>query len=253
VKKALSKESELTEAERTWQELQKQLNDLQAEIASDQEKIHTFIELRSSNSAAPATTQTQVEHCPGSTWKKNWSDDQENMQCDSGISSGSDGEFISTSEREKRLQNLRQLARKLESVLAPGSASLIRMNRTLDQTQRELASLNSQLSHLPPIPAKKTTILVPPVSPRLSVKEMSVQTDPTSPPRLAASSSLTASTAKVLPYWWRILRAAVPFQVAILILILAICSMEPTCCSYLNNFGSSLVPKLSYQGDPPPI
>lgn len=105
------------------------------------------------------------------------------MQCDSGISSGSDGEFISTSEREKRLQNLRQLARKLESVLAPGSASLIRMNRTLDQTQRELASLNSQLSHLPPIPAKKTTILVPPVSPRLSVKEMSVQTDPTSPPR----------------------------------------------------------------------
>lgn len=114
---------------------------------------------------------------------KNWNHDQENMQCDSGISSGSDGEFISTSEREKRLQSLRQLARKLESVLAPGSATLLRMNQTLDQTQQELTLLHNQLSYLPPIPTKKTAIPVPPVSQRLSVKEMSVQTDPSSPPR----------------------------------------------------------------------
>lgn len=114
---------------------------------------------------------------------KNWNRDQENMQCDSGISSGSDGEFISTSEREKRLQSLRQLARKLESVLAPGSATLLRMNQTLDQTQQELTLLHNQLSYLPPIPTKTTAIPVPPVSQRLSVKEMSVQTDPSSPPR----------------------------------------------------------------------
>ena len=63
VKKALNKESELLETERTWVELQQQLNDLQAEIALDQEKVHSFIESRSSNSATPAATQTQVEQC----------------------------------------------------------------------------------------------------------------------------------------------------------------------------------------------
>jgi len=248
MKKALSKETELLETERTWQELQQQLNDLQAEIACDQEKVDSYIESQGSKPpvAAPAATQTRAQHPETSAWMNKWTEEDENMQCDSGISSGSDGEFLSTDERQKRLQSLRQLLRKLESLLAPGSASLIRMNRTLDATQRELASLHNQLSHLPPIPAKKAPSALRPVH---SVKEMSVQTDPAFPPRTKSTTTTTTST----PYWWRILRAALPFQVAILVLICAICSMEPTCCSYLNTFASSLVPKLTYHGHPPPI
>ena len=190
---------------------------------------------------------------------KKWNSREENMQCDSGISSGSDGEFISTDEREKRLQTLRQLARKLENALAPGNAALMRINRTLDHTQRELTSLHNQLSHLPPIPVKKVTGAAVPVvastrsSPR-SVKERSVQTDRVpSPKTLRMSTDSSGSRATVLPYWWRILRAALPFHVAILVLICAACSMEPSCCNYLNTFSNSFVPKLSYHGDPPPI
>jgi hypothetical protein len=62
-----------------------------------------------------------------------------------------------------------------------------------------------------------------------------------------------ADACSTLPYCWRIFRAALPFHLALLALIVAACVMEPSCCNYLNNFGSSLVPKLSYLGGPPPI
>lgn len=174
------------------------------------------------------------------------------VQCDSGISSGSDGEFITLAEREKRLTTLRQLARKLDSALAPGNATLLRMNETLDQTQKELEQLQSHLAQLPPV---KRSSPVPPL------KEISVQTDPPSAtkPQQSRPSPSTAASAdggKARPrtssYFWRILRASLPFHLALLVLIIAACVMEPSCCNYLNNFGSSLIPKLSYLGGPPP-
>ena len=193
---------------------------------------------------------------------ENWSNIQLNIQCDSGISSGSDGEFISLGEREKRLHTLRQLARKLENALAPGNAALTRINRTLDQTQQDLILLHNQLSQLPPIPVKalstNTLIPAPPV------KEISVQTDPLLVPKkkqrraIGAVASVSSSSTAIVyrsaaPYWWRIFKAALPFHLALIALLLAACVMEPSCCNYLNTFGSSLVPKLSYLGGPPPI
>lgn len=194
----------------------------------------------------------------GSTWMDNWSSIQLSVQCDSGISSGSDGEFISLGEREKRLHTLRQLARKLGAALAPGNVALMRINRTLDQTQQELTVLHNQLSQLPPAPVKTlsadTLISSPPV------KEISVQTDPLLVPKKKerrAASAVASTTAAVcrtaVPYWWRIVKAALPFHLALIALLLAACFMEPSCCNYLNTFGSSFVPKLSYLGDPPPI
>jgi hypothetical protein len=190
---------------------------------------------------------------------ENWSSIQMSVQCDSGISSGSDGEFISLGEREKRLHSLRQLARKLETALAPGNAALTRINRTLDQTQQDLILLHSQLSQLPQptqpekvLPSSNTLIPPPPV------KEISVQTDPLLVPkkkqrRAGAVASTASACHSAVPYWWRIVRAALPFHLALIALLLAACVMEPSCCNYLNTFGSSLVPKLSYLGGPPPI
>ena len=175
------------------------------------------------------------------------------VQCDSGISSGSDGEFITLGEREKRLSTLKQLARKLDSALAPGNAVLLRMNETLDQTQKELDQLQSHLSQLPPI---KRSSPVPTDS--LPVKEISVQTDPPKKKALIHRSAADdpvdekASRPKTASYFWRIFRAALPFHLAILAILIAACFMEPSCCNYLNNFGSSLIPKLSYLGGPPP-
>ena len=185
--------------------------------------------------------------------EENWTKNTQlgGIQCDSGISSGSDGEFISVSEREKRLHTLRQLARKLETALAPSNAALMFVNETLDETQKELIHLHNQLSHLPPVSTERTLTGFPPV------KEMSVQTEPQHMKKKQRQGDRCAprcaDVRSTLPYCWRIFRAALPFHLALLALIVAACVMEPSCCNYLNNFGSSLVPKLIYLGGPPPI
>ena len=127
------------------------------------------------------------------------------------------------------------------------------INETLDETQKELKLLHNQLSHLPPVStsAKHVSNAVPPV------KEMSVQTEAKSIKKKQRDTRVPppvyADACSTLPYCWRIFRAALPFHLALLALIVAACVMEPSCCNYLNNFGSSLVPKLSYLGGPPPI
>ena len=285
VMKVSEKEALLEDAERTWKEFQELLLNLKAEIAADQKKVRSYIDFQSNDPSQPApgaaldTCQSKQYFTrpsflnsfalifplfcffcfffQGSKWTENWSSIQLSVQCDSGISSGSDGEFISLSEREKRLHSLRQLARKLETALAPGNAALTRINRTLDQTQQDLILLHSQLSQLPQpvkvLPTANTLIPPPPV------KEISVQTDPLlvskkKQRRVGAVASTTAAACRsAVPYWWRIVRAALPFHLALIALLLAACVMEPSCCNYLNTFGSSLVPKLSYLGGPPPI
>lgn len=164
-------------------------------------------------------------------WLKNWNETQLNIQCDSGISSGSDGEFNSIADREKRLNTLKQLARKLED-LSPGSAAIYQINTRLDRAHQDLIVLQSQLSNLTPRPAKTT-------------KEISIQTDSPRPKR----ASLTTKR----PYWLRVFRLAVPLQIAMIVLLLAACVLEPSCCNTLNTFGSSFLPVLKYQGGPPPI
>lgn len=283
VMKVSEKEALLEDAEKTWKEFQELLLNLKAEIAADQKKVRSYIDLQSTDSS-PSGLAASLDACQskktlfhhkfylfissrayinvlfykGSKWMENWSSIQLSVQCDSGISSGSDGEFISLNEREKRLHSLRQLARKLETALAPGNAALTRINRTLDQTQQDLILLHSQLSQLPPAPVK----VVSPANPLVSsppVKEISVQTDPLLVPKKkhrrvgAMASTAAAACHSAVPYWWRIVRAALPFHLALVALLLAACVMEPSCCNYLNTFGSSLVPKLSYLGGPPPI
>lgn len=257
VKKVSEKEALLEDAEKTWKEFQELLLSLKAEIAADQKKVWSYFDLQSTDSSQPGPAAA-LDACQSSKWMENWSSTQMSVQCDSGISSGSDGEFISLSEREKRLHSLRQLARKLETALAPGNAALTRINRTLDQTQQDLILLHSQLSQLPPPSVKVVSAASTLVVSSPPVKEISVQTDPLLVPkkkhrRVGVVASTAAACHSAVPYWWRIVRAALPFHVALVALLLAACVMEPSCCNYLNTFGSSLVPKLSYLGGPPPI
>lgn len=177
--------------------------------------------------------------CP--TWLKNWNETQLNIQCDSGISSGSDGEFVPLAEREKRLNCLKQLARKLET-FSPGSAAIYQINRRLDKTHHDLQVLQSHLSSLPPLPQSKPLLAAPRVT-----KEISIQTDsPKSAPK-----ELTSKLPR--PYWFRVARLALPFQFAMVALLLAACVLEPSCCNTLNTFSSAFLPAFKYQGGPPPI
>ncbi|XP_064484153.1 uncharacterized protein LOC135396874 isoform X2 [Ornithodoros turicata] len=52
---------------------------------------------------------------------------------------------------------------------------------------------------------------------------------------------------------WRILKAALPVQVALVLLYCVACLMEPHCCDLLNNFHASFGPQLSYTHGPPPV
>ncbi|CAN8008650.1 unnamed protein product [Ixodes pacificus] len=43
---------------------------------------------------------------------------------------------------------------------------------------------------------------------------------------------------------WRVLKAALPVQVALLLMYCVACLMEPHCCDLLNNFHASFGPQL---------
>ncbi|GAB6021459.1 hypothetical protein CHUAL_004063 [Chamberlinius hualienensis] len=52
---------------------------------------------------------------------------------------------------------------------------------------------------------------------------------------------------------WRVIRAALPIQLAVVILFCFACLFEPHCCDTLNNFNLSLSPQLRYLDGPPPV
>lgn len=60
---------------------------------------------------------------------------------------------------------------------------------------------------------------------------------------------------KVRPrHWlWRAMRAALPFQMAIMALLCVTCLLEPHCCDAINNLNLSLSPQLRYVRGPPPV
>ena len=55
-------------------------------------------------------------------------------------------------------------------------------------------------------------------------------------------------------HWlWRAMRAALPFQMAIMALLCVACLLEPHCCDAINNLNLSLSPQLRYVRGPPPV
>lgn len=52
---------------------------------------------------------------------------------------------------------------------------------------------------------------------------------------------------------WRVLRAALPFQLALVALFCAACLLEPHCCEAANTLNLSLTPQLRYVRGPPPV
>lgn len=54
-------------------------------------------------------------------------------------------------------------------------------------------------------------------------------------------------------WFWRVMKASMPFQVAIVALICVVCLLEPSCCDSINNLNLSLTPQLRYVRGPPPV
>lgn len=55
------------------------------------------------------------------------------------------------------------------------------------------------------------------------------------------------------PSLWRVMRASLPFQLAIVAIFCVACLLEPHCCDRVNNFNWSLSPQLKYLRGPPPV
>ncbi|XP_063993253.1 klarsicht protein isoform X1 [Diachasmimorpha longicaudata] len=178
---------------------------------------------------------------------------------DSGISdSGSEQEL---SERERRLAALRRLTRSLESQLAPGSDALMGLWKRVEDAEAELRSLQKQCREL---------IVRTAASVEAKVVNRNTQTKFTTSKRkkrLSSPSSDFLQKSKHIvagddpdddpnlpkSWVWRILRAALPFQLAIVALLCAACLLEPHCCEAGNSLNLSLTPQLRYVRGPPPV
>ena len=187
---------------------------------------------------------------------------------DSGISdSGSEQEL---SERERRLAALRRLTRSLENQLAPGSEALGQLWKRVEDTETELRDLQKQCRELIVRTAASVEARASKRTSNSQVHHYSDKRKKTSPTEMARGNSerITMIAAKSgatdagdpdnepgLPQsWvWRILRAALPFQLALVALFCAACLLEPHCCEAANTLNLSLTPQLRYVRGPPPV
>ncbi|XP_076388937.1 uncharacterized protein LOC100880783 isoform X2 [Megachile rotundata] len=187
---------------------------------------------------------------------------------DSGISdSGSEQEL---SERERRLAALRRLTRSLENQLAPGSEALNQLWKRVEDTETELRDLQKQCRELIVRTAASVEARASKRTSNTQVHHFSDKRKKTSPTEMARGGSerITMIATKSgatdagdpdnepgLPQsWvWRILRAALPFQLALVALFCAACLLEPHCCEAANTLNLSLTPQLRYVRGPPPV
>ncbi|XP_043522124.1 nesprin-1-like, partial [Frieseomelitta varia] len=187
---------------------------------------------------------------------------------DSGISdSGSEQEL---SERERRLAALRRLTRSLENQLAPGSEALVELLKRVEDAETELRDLQKQCRELivrtaasvEARAAKRTSNQVhhlvdkrkKPVATEMSKEGAELVVTPVQA-KSGATDGGDPDNEPGLPHsWvWRILRAALPFQLALVALFCAACLLEPHCCEATNTLNFSLTPQLRYVRGPPPV
>lgn len=79
------------------------------------------------------------------------------------------------------------------------------------------------------------------------------QSQATTSATLASRSSDSTGAGSRQKRLWRVLKAALPVQVALVLLYCVACLLEPHCCDLLNNFHTPFGPQLRYTHGPPPI
>ncbi|XP_017795060.1 PREDICTED: uncharacterized protein LOC108576557 [Habropoda laboriosa] len=188
---------------------------------------------------------------------------------DSGISdSGSEQEL---SERERRLAALRRLTRSLESQLAPGSEALSELWKRVEDAETELRDLQKHCRELivrtaasvEARAAKRTSSQVHHFADKRK-KATSTEMSKGGGKRIVAISPKKKgatdgggdpdSEPDLPQSWvWRILRTALPFQLALVALFCTACLLEPHCCEATNTLNLSLTPQLRYVRGPPPV
>ncbi|CAL7951605.1 unnamed protein product [Xylocopa violacea] len=186
---------------------------------------------------------------------------------DSGISdSGSEQEL---SERERRLAALRRLIRNLESQLAPGCEALAELWKRVEDAETDLKGLQKHCRELivrtaasvEARAAKRTGGQVHHCvdkRKKASIVEMSKEGAERIVAKAAKSGATDAGDPDSEPdlsysRLWRILRAALTFQLPLIAVLYVVSFLEPHCCEATNTLNLSLTPQLRYVRGPPPV
>ncbi|XP_078050776.1 klarsicht protein-like [Augochlora pura] len=186
---------------------------------------------------------------------------------DSGISdSGSEQEL---SERERRLAALRRLTRSLENQLSPGSEVLTDLWKRVEDAETELQDLRKQCREL----IVRTAASVEARASKRSASQIHHYSDKCKKGsfteilkegsekimKIAAKSGATDAgdpdnEPGLSQSWlWRILKAALPFQLALVAFFCAAGFLQPYCCEATNTLNHLLTPQLRYVKGPPPV
>ncbi|XP_077537806.1 klarsicht isoform X2 [Haemaphysalis longicornis] len=135
----------------------------------------------------------------------------------------------------------------------------------LTELQRMQSQWKMQRDAPPECPDAAKTLLHSPAGNGTTLEKPVVRrTAVTTEPRRSQPVAAACSAAAALPgggdssgahnrrrRLWRVLKAALPVQVALVLLYCVACLLEPHCCDLLNNF--SFGPQLRYTQGPPPI
>ncbi|XP_043221257.1 uncharacterized protein LOC122381311 [Amphibalanus amphitrite] len=152
------------------------------------------------------------------------------------------------SERERRLGRLRRMANGLETLLAPAGPAWSGITHSLSEVSTDLRQLQLSCQQL----VARTARQLPAQSVAGGWRQ---RTGPVLRRRGGAAGGPAAPRGRTGRRSWtrRWLRAALPFQVALLLALCAAYLLEPGCCDDLNYLARSLTPQLRYISGPPPI
>ncbi|KAI5699718.1 hypothetical protein M8J76_000103 [Diaphorina citri] len=180
-------------------------------------------------------------------------------------------------ERDRKLSDLRQMQKDLDSVLSSNNKTLIA--KKMDETEaelRKLKNLRRLVFHSTLLPQTETET-VDAETQQDTTAATSANTAPwnicrdrknhtkiiagaAGGPAVAAETSATTDDPddSEPPYksnsqLWRIVRSALPFHLAIIVIACMVWLFEPNCCDHLNNLNLSRTPQLKYISGPPPI
>jgi len=256
----------LSQLSTAWQALECQLAELQVALRSDQQTLRMLDSALRDGAGAQDVASSVIDVAKVLSEKQDLRMQQSvcalnattpiilmsegSLESDSGISdSGSEQEC----ERERRLSTLRRLARQLEQVLSPNSQAIKDMTKRLDQAEVELRGLQSVCRKLIVKVANTVDPLSTPTPPMLVHRGSGEDTGPQSFMELDPDSDPDDPDKTSAGWLWRVIRAALPFQMAILAIFCMAWLLEPRCCDKMNNLNFWFTPQLRYPNGPPPM
>lgn len=228
----------------SWQLLENRLDQLRGDLKEDQDALNLLDDALKDGGNFPNNLLSSVRDVAKLLSKRKSSITENDLKefilegsfSDSGISD--EGSEHDLGERERRLAAIRRLIRQLECVMAPDCTARIRMSERLVAAEEELKNLQMKCKTL------------------IARSGVSCAVAPSSEKKVLAAKPDDPDDNPGIFSWLkfkRVVRASLPFQLALVALFCLAYLLQPRCCDNMNNFSMSLSPQLRYVRGPPPV